>query len=252
MYCKYCGKENEENTNYCIGCGAKLEKTSSEVNATSSNESSNSYVAQNEHANQSTNSNYQKSNNNQFYFSNKQPLKSKLSNKLGKGQIMRYIAVVLSAICLILPFCTWLNVPVAQTIGSWFGLQDTIESVTSYSAFTIVGLGTAGSGIAQSDGLIIFFVILIVLLIVPMIFYVVYIILALMKKEKNLKFLLIGAISMIFITIFFMLVIGLLSTVSYNVINMTAVPWINLFLSISNIVLAVLINTDRKQSKRQN
>lgn len=217
MYCEKCGKLNNDSAQYCVSCGNPLNfAESNQHNAT------NDFKTANNSANvYQFNQNQNNTNNN-------------ANNKMSfdKKKIIGIVTVVLACLCLILPFCTWADVPMADTLYSYLGGSG---SISSYSLFSYVftSVGSTGGGFA------IFLFITLILVIAGMVFNLVYVIKFLTKKQGT-GFYLAGAVMLLIGTLIFALFISLTSAVSFGTIHMTVVGWFMIIISIANIVLSVV------------
>lgn len=162
----------------------------------------------------------------------------KMSDK-DKSKIAIVISIILSVVSVILPFCTWANVPIADNLYSLFGGK---ESISSYSLFSYT---SAANTYSNSFSVILYIVLFFVIIAIAM--DLLFIVKFFMKKTNYLKFSKIGSITMLICSIVFMCVIGLSSAVTFNTINMTSLPWIAILVNIANIIVVIIINKLKNQ-----
>ncbi|MEE0859407.1 MAG: zinc ribbon domain-containing protein [Acutalibacteraceae bacterium] len=220
MYCNNCGSQNPDNSKFCANCGAKFEPQNVAPNSMPISNNIQNNIP-NSIPNNTPNSNYVK--------------------RPTLAGILLIISAVTAVFSAIMPFCTWADVPVADNIYSFFGGEG---SISSYSLFTY----TFASG-TYTDKISGILLIVLLFAIFAMVMYGVYVTKVILKKKKCLKFLIIGSSSMLFVSLVFVLFIGLTSAVTFNLVNMTATPLISLLLAVANIVFAILINIERKKGK---
>lgn len=161
MYCEKCGKLNNDSAQYCVSCGNPLNfGESTQPNGANNAEpvSNGGSVYQfNQNANTTSNAP-----NIKMYFD--------------KKKVIGIVTVVLACLCLILPFCTWADVPLADNLYSYFGGNG---SISSYSLFSYVftSVGSTGGGFS------IFLLITLILVIAGMALNLAYIIKFLTKRR---------------------------------------------------------------------
>lgn len=199
MICKKCGKENTDNSKFCLSCGTPINEGQ-----------------------------------------DKSPLKGNIFTD--RFKITLLVSVILSGIVIILPFCTWVNVPIANSIYSLFGGNENISNYSLFS-YTIAGntYGNSFSGILY---------IVLLLAIIAMILNLIYIIKIILNKKHYLKFCMFGSILMLISSLVFWSIMGLSSAITANLINVTATPVIAVLINIANIVLVFIISSLRKKKEQ--
>lgn len=113
MYCEKCGKLNNDSAQYCVSCGNPLNFGDSAQpnranNAGSVSNGGNVYQF-NQNANTTSNA-------------------PNIKMSFDKKKVIGIVTVVLACLCLILPFCTWADVPLADNLYSYFGGSGSISS----------------------------------------------------------------------------------------------------------------------------
>ncbi len=145
-----------------------------------------------------------------------------------KAEWKKYLSIALSAICAILPFCSWLEVPAAAGLYSMFGMSD---KATKFSLFRYISSGST----YQDDTMVWISTIISLIAVIGIIFNVIYIVKSITKKEKRYKYGTIAAIIMLIVSVLFITIAGLMSVIM-QIFEITFAPYILLIISIVNII----------------
>ena len=139
------------------------------------------------------------------------------------------ISILLSACNVILPFLSWVKVPVMSGIYSMLGMN---TGATRFSLFKYIFSGSD----YQSDSVQKVIWIIAVIAVIGIVLNLVYIIKAFKKTPKCTKYGTWGAVISIIISCIFIVEAGLTSAI-VQVIKMTAVPYIFLISGIANVIV---------------
>ncbi len=142
---------------------------------------------------------------------------------------MLYTSVVLAVLGVILPFLNWLEVPVAKSLHSLFGMEDQTP------AFSLFGYIFAGNQYQDGVAFVITTAIALIAF-VSVIFNIVYIITALTNKPKNHKYGTAGSIILMIVSILFIVFVGLMCLI-FKIFKLTSMPYITLAVSIVNVII---------------
>ena len=156
---------------------------------------------------------------------------TRLCEECGKqaNKPMLYVSVAMAVLEAIMPFFKWLEVPVANSLYSMFGMGQEAP------AFSLFGYIFAGSQY-QSGAVFAITTALAVTAFIGIIFNVIYIIKALKGKPKNHKYGTAGAIILLIVSALFIIIVGLICLI-LKIFSMTAAPYIMFAVSIANIIL---------------
>ena len=149
----------------------------------------------------------------------------------GKTQnnVMRYVSIILSALSVVLPFLSWLEVPVAKGLYSLFGMEQ--ETPT----FSLFGYIFAGNQYQNEKTFLVIAAIALVAFI-GIIINVVYVIKSLKNTPKSFKYGTIGAVILTIVSFLFILIVGLTAAI-FKIMKLTVMPYLTLAVSIANIVV---------------
>ncbi len=240
MYCKNCERQNPENAKFCANCGASFAQQNIESNAMPISNNMHNTIPNNVPNGSMNNTPNINTNNTPSNIPNNRPNSNYLKRPTLAGLLLiaSAITAVLSAV---MPFFTWADVPVADNIYSFFGGEG---SISSYSLFTYAStIGSDANFLSAIMGVALLFALF------AMVMYGVFVTKVILQKKKCLKFLILGASSMLLVSLIFVLFIGLNSALTFNLVNMTSTPLIAILLAIVNIVFAILIHIERQKGR---
>lgn len=215
MFCSKCGKEISNGGAFCPNCGAPVDPAKARQTTRSSEQTVHADLL-NEKVQD---------------FSGRAKNMARNLNESGTRSVWFYVTLVLAVLECILPFQSWVTVPLYNSIGSFFGMGD---DISSYSLFGYVGTLNSTPG---GDMLTIVLVLLLCFgTLITILFNILYIWKGCKNKAGYHKYGSIAAVLMTLISLVFLVVMGFTALI-FKVIKITSVPFLALAVSIANIIL---------------
>ncbi len=152
--------------------------------------------------------------------------------------IIKYVSIVLAVLNAVLPFFKWLEVPVANSLYSMFGMA---QETPTFSLFGYIFSGSR----YQDDKVYAVMLVIAFIALIGIVLNAIYVVKLFNNKPKCCKYGTIGAIILMIMSILFILTVGLTSAI-LKVIKLTAVPYVTLAVSITNIIIVKKL---KKQAK---
>ncbi len=208
MFCPYCGNQLEDGTSKCTHCGSELSKKNE------GGEKRSVPVTV--------------------------PKRDSVTDKKSNS-IFSYIVVGLAILECIIPFLCWVNVPVFNSISSFFGGSN---SVSNYSLFGYIGAsGNAG----QSGWYDIMILVEVLISILQIVLNAIFVLKAIAKNKFQYRYNKIASIFLLIIAISFLLIMGISSAV-FQIIKISYAPWMALIVSILDFVLVKRARLEEKNN----
>lgn len=155
------------------------------------------------------------------------------------GKTLTYVSVALALISAVLPFLKWVEIPMLNNLSAFFG------GGGNEASFSLFGYIFSSGNYSTDASVTVVMLVFAIIAFISVIFNVIYAVKALTKKAKATKWGTMGGILLFIMSVLFLIVIGLMSSI-LKVISMTATVYISAVISLVNIIL---LRTIKKSAK---